>query len=142
MSAHFVDDGILQLNQTSINYVRDYVSLQAEKLIELINGKTYIAATYNFHNEPRKNKHTRLQLGFDAGKNISDKISLYIAFDIKMKAEVNNGTTKALQIGFRYPNNNNSYMRFSYTFQSGYDERGQLYNLTDNKNILGLYFDF
>jgi hypothetical protein len=142
MSAHFSDDGILQLNQTSINYVRDYIGLQAEKLIDIINGKIYAAATYNFHNEPRKNKHYRLQLGFDAGKNITDNILIYLAFDFKLKAEVNNGTTKALQIGFKYPKEGNSSIRLAYTFRSGYDERGQLHNLTNNKNILGLYFDF
>ncbi len=142
MSAHFVDDGILQLKQTSINYVRDYIGLQAEKLISIINGKIYGAVTYNFHNEPRKNKHYRLQLGFDAGKNIADNILIYLAFDFKLKAEVDNGTTKAIQIGLKYPKNGNSTIRLAYTFRSGYDERGQLYDLTNNKNILGLYFDF
>ena len=142
MSAHFVDDGILQLNQTSINYVRDYIGLQAEKLIDLIKGKIYAAATYNFHNEPRKNKHYHLQLGFDASKNIADNFLIYFAFDFKLKAEVDNGTTKALQIGLRFPENSNSFIRLAYTFRSGYDERGQLYNTSDNKNILGLYFDF
>ncbi len=142
MSAHFVDDGILQLNQTSINYVRDYIGLQGEKLIDLINGKVYAAATYNFHNEPRKNKHTRFQFGFDAGKKISENVLLYFAFDIKMKAEVNNGTTKAFQIGFKYPQNGDSFIRLAYTFRTGYDERGQLYEETSSRNLLGLYFDF
>ena len=142
VSAHFVDDGILQLNQTSINYIRDYISLQAEKIISIINGKIYIAATYNFHNEPRKSKHYRLQLGFDAGKNIADDIILYLAFDFKLKAEVNNGTTKALQIGLRFHNNSGSSIRLAYTYRSGYEERGQLYNLINHQNLLGLYFDF
>jgi hypothetical protein len=142
MSAHFADDGILQLNQTSINYVRDYIGLQGEKLIDLINGKVYAAATYNFHNEPQKNKHTRFQLGFDAGKTMSENILLYFAFDIKMKAEVNNGTTKAFQIGFKYPQNGDSFIRLAYTFRTGYDERGQLYEETSSRNLLGLYLDF
>ena len=142
LSAHFSDDGILQLNQTSINYVRDYLGLQAEKLIDPVNGKAYIAATLNFHNEPRKNKHTRLQLGFDAGKRILENTLLYFAFDFKMKAEVNNGTTKAFQVGFKYPQNSNSFIRLAYTFRTGYEERGQLYEETNSKNILGLYFDF
>ena len=142
LSAHFVDDGILQLHQTSINYVRDYISLQGEKLIDIINGKVYIAATLNFHNEPRKNKHTRFQFGFDAGKSISEDILLYFAFDFKMKAEVNNGTTKAFQIGLKYPKNGNSFVRLAYTFRTGYDVRGQLYQDTSSRNLLGLYFDF
>jgi hypothetical protein len=142
MSAHFVDDGILQLNQRSINYVRDYIGLQGEKFIDFINGKVYAAATYNFHNEPRKNKHTRFQLGFNAGKTISEDLLLYFAFDIKMKAEVNNGTTKAFQVGLKYPQNGDSFVRLAYTFRSGYDERGQLYEETRSRNLLGLYFDF
>jgi hypothetical protein len=142
LSAHFVDDGILQLNESSINYVRDYVGLQAEKLIDILNSKAYAAFTYNFHNEPRKNKHTRLQLGFDARKKISQNFLLYFAFDFKMKAEVNNGTTKAFQIGLKYPPLGDSSIRLSYTFRTGYDERGQLYDETSSRNILGLYFDF
>ena len=142
MSAHFVDDGILQLNQISINYVRDYVGLQAEKVIDPVNGKVYAAVTYNFHNEPRKNKHTRFQFGIDAGKNISDNILIYCSFDFKMKAENNNGTTKAFQIGFKYPQNGDSFIRLAYTFRTGYDERGQLYEETSSRNLLGLYFDF
>jgi hypothetical protein len=142
LSAHFSDDGILQLKETSINYVRDYVGLQGEKLLDQINGKAYAAFTFNFHNEPRKNKHIRFQFGFDAGKNISDNLLLYFAFDFKMKAENNYGTTKALQIGFKYPEDGNSFIRLAYTFRTGYEERGQLYNMTDSKNIIGLYLDF
>jgi hypothetical protein len=142
LSAHFVDDGILQLNEISINYVRDYVGLQAEKLISMINGKAYAAFTYNFHNEPRKNKHIRMQFGFDAGKKILENLLIYFAFDFKMKAEVNNGTTKAMQIGLKYPPVGDSCIRLAYTFRTGYDERGQLYDKTSSRNILGLYFDF
>jgi hypothetical protein len=142
LSAHYSDDGILQLNQKSINYVRDYIGLQSEKFIGFINGKVYLAVTYNFHNEPRKEKHARLQFGFDAGRQVAENFLIYFAFDLKMKAEVNNGTTKAFQVGLKYPKNGLSNIRIAYTFRTGYEERGQLYDESNSKHLLGLYFDF
>lgn len=142
LSAHFSDDGILQLNKTSINYVRDYISLQGEKFINPINGKIYAAATFNFHNEPRKNKHFTFQFGMDAGKEIADNLLLYIAFDIKAKAEVNYGTTKNFQIGVKFPTKSQSDIRIAYTYRTGFEERGQLYNQIDSKNLIGIYLDF
>jgi hypothetical protein len=142
LSAHYSDDGILQLNKTSINYVRDYISVQGEKLINQLHGKIYAAATFNFHNEPRKNKHFTFQVGFDAGKQINENLLLYFAFDFKAKAEVNYGTTKNFQIGIKFPTKSQSDIRIAYTYRTGYEERGQLYNQTDNKNLIGIYLDF
>ncbi|HMU44440.1 MAG TPA: hypothetical protein PKA80_14175 [Ignavibacteriaceae bacterium] len=142
LSAHFSDDGIIQLNKKSINYVRDYLAIQAEKLMTDFNGKIYLNATYNFHNEPKKTKHTHFQFGFDAGKYLSDKILFYFAFDFKLKEEVNFGSTKSFQLGIKYPQDEISFIRIAYTFRTGFEERGQLYNESNSKHLLGLFFDF
>ena len=142
LSAHFSDDGILQLNQTSINYVRDYVGFGCEKLLTNLSGKVYLNLKYNFHNEPRKNKHIHGQFGFDIGKTLTSNIIAFIAFDLKAKAEVNYGTTKNLQLGIRFFNKNDSSVSLAYNYRTGFDERGQLYTEKDNKNLLGLYIDF
>jgi len=142
LSAHYSDDGIFELNKSPINYLRDYLSLGAEKLFTKLNGKIYLAVVYNFNNQPRKDKHIHGQFGFDAGKNIAENILVYIAFDFKIKAEVNYGTTKNLQAGIRFFNEKESSVRLAYNYRSGYDERGQLYDQTDDKHLIGLYIDF
>lgn len=141
-SAHFSDDGIIQLNRLSINYVRDYIGLGGERLLTSLNGKVYLNLKYNFHNEPRKNKHIHGQFGFDVGKTLATNIMAFIAFDLKIKAEVNYGATKNLQVGIRVFNNNDSSISLAYNYRAGFDERGQLYTESDNKHLLGLYIDF
>lgn len=142
LSAHFSDDGITQLNRKSINYVRDYIGIASENLLNIINGKIYYSASYNFHNEPKKDKHIHLQLGFDGGKYLSNELLLYFAFDFKIKEEVNYGSTKSFQIGLKYAQGKLSNIRLAYTFRAGFEERGQLYNESDNKHLIGLFFDF
>ncbi|OGU73504.1 MAG: hypothetical protein A2V93_06445 [Ignavibacteria bacterium RBG_16_34_14] len=142
LSAHYSDDGIFELNSSPINYLRDYVSLGTEKLFTKLNGKIYLAVVYNFNNQPRKDKHIHGQFGLDAGKMLGNFLLVYFAFDFKIKAEVNYGTTKNLQAGVKFFNEKESSVRLAYNYLSGYDERGQLYNQTDDKHLIGLYLDF
>ncbi len=142
ISAHYSDDGIFELNKTPINYLRDYVSLGAEKLFTEFNGKIYSAFVYNFHIQPRKDKHIHGQFGFDAGKKLWENFLVYFAFDFKIKSEVNYGTTKNFQAGIKLFNEKESAVRLAYNYMSGYDERGQLYDQTDDKHLIGFYIDF
>jgi len=142
VSAHFADDGITQLKRFPISYVRDYIGLHLERQLPILNGKIYLGSFYNYHNEPALNKHTTFQLGGDGGFRISKNVLLYAAIDIKVKSEVNNGTTQSYQLGFRFPYGEKMYFRLAYTHRRGFEERGQLYNIKDNKNLLGLFIDF
>lgn len=142
VSAHFSDDGITQLKHFPISYVRDYIGLHFERKLPSLNGKFYIGSFINFHNEPALDKHTTFQVGGDEGIDIGNKILIYAAIDIKIKSEVNNGTTQSYQLGLRFPYGEKMYFRLAYTHRRGFEERGQLYNLKDNKNLLGLFIDF
>ncbi len=41
LSAHYADDGIIELGHYPISYVRDYVGLHAQYKINIINGRIY-----------------------------------------------------------------------------------------------------
>jgi len=142
LSAHFADDGITQLNFTPISYVRDYIGLHFERKFSSFNGKFYVGGFYNYHNEPILNQHSTFQLGGDAGILIHKNTLLYIAIDFKIKSEVNNATTQSYQAGIRFPYGENTYFRLAFTHRRGFEERGQLFNLKNNKNTLGLFIDF
>lgn len=141
LSAHFSDDGITQLNKIPISYVRDYLGLHVQNSLNFINGKIYGGVFYNFHNEP-VDKHFTFQLGLDGGIPLYEKIFLVAAADIKIKSEVQNGITQSWQTGIVFPYGERMNFRIAYTHRRGFEERGQLFNIKDNKNIFGLYLDF
>ena len=142
LSAHFSDDGITQLNYFPVSYVRDYVGLHFQKQFPEKNSKIYIGGFWNFHNEPKTEKHYTFQLGGDYAYQLLDEIALFSAVDIKFKSEVEYATTQSYQIGIIFPYNKNTKLRIAYTYRRGYEERGQLFNLKDNKSMLGFYIDF
>ena len=142
LSAHYADDGITQLNSYPISYVRDYIGIHLERKISELNGKIYIGSFYNYHNEPVQTKHSTFQLGGDGGIILWENILLYTALDIKVKSEVNYGTTQSYQLGLRFPYSKKMYFRIAFTHRRGFEERGQLYNLKDNKNSIGVFIDF
>ena len=142
LSAHYSDDGIVELGHSPISYVRDYVGLSGQYKLNPINAKIYLTGFYNFHNEPRRNKHSTLQVGFDAGHYIFKSLKAYFAFDLKIKSEVNNGTTQSFQTGVIFPSDKRFKLRLAFTHRRGFEERGQLYDRKDIKNSLGIYIDF
>ncbi|MBL1213827.1 MAG: hypothetical protein HND52_10770 [Ignavibacteriae bacterium] len=142
LSAHFSDDGIVELGNSPISYVRDYIGLSGQYKINQLNGKIYFTGFYNFHNEPPRDKHSTFQVGFDAGHYFLKSLKGYFAFDLKVKSEVNNGTTQSFQAGVIFPSDQRFKFRFAYTHRRGFEERGQLYNQKDIKNSLGIYIDF
>lgn len=142
LSAHYSDDGIVELNNIPISYVRDYVGIHAQFLLPDINGKIYAGGFYNFHNEPVLDKHSTYQFGFDGGYFLIENLLLFAAVDIKIKSEVNFGTTQSYQTGLRFPVNGFISARLAYTHRRGFEERGQIFNQTDIKNSFGLFLDF
>ncbi|NWF49334.1 MAG: hypothetical protein HXY49_02185 [Ignavibacteriaceae bacterium] len=142
LSAHFADDGITILNANPVSYVRDYAGLHFQHSFNNVNGKIYSGVFYNFHNEPVLDQHFTFQIGGDAGVQMVNKIIAYASLDIKFKSEVNYGTTQSYQVGLIYPSFSNRSLRFAITHRRGFEERGQLFNLKDNKTMAGIYFDF
>jgi len=142
LSAHFSDDGITQLNYFPVSYVRDYVGLHFQKKISSYNSKFYLGGFWNFHNEPETDKHFTFQLGGDYRYRLFNNLALFAAIDLKFKSEVEFGTTQSYQIGVIFPFANRTRFRIAFTHRAGFEERGQLYNRKDNKNMLGFYIDF
>jgi hypothetical protein len=141
LSAHYSDDGITELGFYPINYVRDYAALHVQYLLDITNGKVYSGVFYNFHNEPEPAEIT-IQFGADAEKLITKLFSFYAALDIKVKSEVNYGTTQSFQTGIKFYGSGSYALRIAYTHRRGFEERGQLFAQKDIKNSLGFYFDF
>lgn len=142
LSAHYSDDGIVELGNNPISYVRDYIGISGQYILHQLNGKVYFSGFYNYHNEPPRNKHSTFQIGFDAGYYLIQSLKVYFAFDLKVKSEVNNGTAQSFQMGIIFPSRDKINFRLAYTHRRGFEERGQLYNLKDIKNSLGIYIDF
>ena len=142
LSAHYADDGITELGYQPFSYVRDYCGIKLQHKFPDLNGKIYAGAQYNFHNEPREDRHMTYTFGGDASFKISSSFFLYGAVDIKVKSEVFFGTTQSYQIGLRSKEINGISFRLAYTHRRGFEERGQIYTQKDIKNFVGLYFDF
>jgi len=142
LSAHFSDDGITQLNYLPVSYVRDYMGLHFQRKIPEKNIKLYIGGFWNFHNEPKTKKHFTFQFGGDYAYEIMNDVAIFSAIDIKYKSEVEFATTQSYQLGIMFPFNRDTRFRIAYTHREGFEERGQLFNKKDNKNMLGFYIDF
>ncbi|MFA8343494.1 MAG: hypothetical protein ACEPO8_11050 [Rhodothermaceae bacterium] len=142
LSAHYSDDGITELGFSPISYVRDYCGMKLQQQLPSLNGKIYAGAVYNFHNEPRTDRHMTYTIGGDAAYKISNSFYLYGAVDIKIKSEVFFGTTQSFQVGLRSKEINGISFRLAYTHRRGFEERGQIYDQKDIKNSVGFYFDF
>jgi hypothetical protein len=141
LSAHYSDDGIIELNNVPISYVRDYTGFHIQDSLPFVNGKFYGGFFYNFHNEP-VDEHFTYQLGMDGGLPVLKEIFLFTAIDIKIKSEVNYGTVQSFQFGAVFPYRNKMSFRIAYTHRRGFEERGQLFDRKDIKNTIGLFLDF
>ena len=137
ISNHYVDDGIELLHQHSISAVKDFLEAGLVRDIGLLHGKTYAQASYCYHNEPLRDRHWILQWGGDFGNYaIGPSWILYGAVDLKLKQEVNWGTTQSYQAGVMYAPREGVAMRIAYTVRTGFEERGQLFDRTATTSVL------
>jgi hypothetical protein len=140
LSAHYSDDGIIELNYYPISYVRDYVGLHLQ--YKMSNAKVYAGMYHNFHIEPEVEKQNTYQVGGDKFISLNSFIDLYGALDFKLKSEADYTPTQSYQLGFRFSSDHRRSLRAAYTYRTGFEERGQLYNIRDKKHSLGVYLDF
>jgi hypothetical protein len=141
-SAHLVDDGIEQLSLSSINYAKDYIPLFAAYDIPSISVTTYGGVRFDYFTIPERNAHTLFQFGLQGGDLAVFSIGhLYGAVDIKIRSEVNWGTTQSYQIGLKFLEQGSSGFRFAYTYRTGIDDRGQFYQNRTTVSLVGVYFD-
>lgn len=143
ISNHYADDGIEILQSHSINAVKDYVQADVARKVALIGGEVYAGFTYNYHAEPLRDRRWIVQVGSNFGNYpLASWVNVYGAIDLKVKEEVRWGTTQSYQIGFMTAPKGDYALRLAYTFRTGFEERGQLYDRSVSANLVTLYIDF
>lgn len=147
-SQHLSDDGVKRYSP--INYVRDYFQLFGVYQFPKQNGMIYGGIVFNHNlkvtdatNAYDLSNTPMYQFGFEhVPFQICKYGYLYWAGDIKFRGEVNYGSTKNIQAGVKWMNENKKTIRLAANYGWGYDERGQFYFQTREYFYLGLYFDF
>lgn len=146
-SHHLVDDAVLAPGGSArvINYARDYYQMFLFHEIPVVRGFAYAGMYYDhsYLENIRKDGQFLYQFGADGGNlPLFSTLSLYGAFDIKLRGAVNYGSTQSYQIGFRSQNEHRRGVRLAYTYRTGMEERGQFYNQRSTVQSIGLFFDF
>jgi hypothetical protein len=142
VSAHFADDGIEQLGEKSIQYVRDYVSLAIVRDIPMMGGHVYASSDYNYNTAPVQHKQWLVQFGAEFGNiSVEEYAQIYGAVDIKIKEEVSWGSIQSYQIGVKLFERNNHGLRVAYTFRRGFEERGQFFDRRATVNLISIFID-
>lgn len=141
-SCHFVDDGIEIIGKRSIQSMKDHLWIGFTYDIAPLGGHVYGAGYYFYNNYPMRSDRWQFQGGVEAGNlRLADFVHAYAAIDLKVKQEVNWGTTRSFQLGLRFFRGSNTSMRVAYTLRQGFDERGQFFNLTEDVNMFSLFLD-
>ena len=142
VSAHFADDGIEQLGEKSIQYVRDYVSFSIVHDIPVMGGHVYVSTDYNYNTAPVQHKEWLVQLGTEFGNLlVANYARLYGALDIKVKEEVSWGSIQSYQIGVKLFERDNHSLRVAYTLRRGFEERGQFFDRRATVNLVSIFID-
>jgi hypothetical protein len=139
ISSHFADDAIENLGAHSINSLKDYVQIGVSHFVGCIHGSPYCQVLYCYHREPLPDRHWIFQFGSDFGDiPITSWMNVYSAFDIKLKEETGWGSTQSYQLGFLFFSGEHGNIRLSYTYRTGYEERGQFYDRITHDNLITL----
>ena len=143
ISCHFADDAIELLGRKSIQHVNDYVSLAAAYDVPLIRGYVYGGFNYSYGTQPVPNKPWLFQIGSDfAHIPLHDDIEAYGAVDVKVREEVGWGSTRSIQLGFKFFPHARHKLRVAYTLHMGYEDRGQFYLHRETLNLISAFVDF
>jgi hypothetical protein len=142
VSNHYADDGLEILGLRSINAVKDYLDAGIARRFSWRGSTVYAHVTWNYHNEPLREKHWTGQLGGSVDiVELTSWAVLYGAVDLKCKEEVNGGTTRSFQAGVELFRAEGRALRCAYTYRDGFEERGQLYAVSTTANLLSLFID-
>jgi len=141
-SGHFADDAIELLGKSSIQSVKDYLTVAASHDLPHGWGFVYAGVQYNYNNIPVHDRPWQIQWGFDAGNvPFLGFAVLYCAVDIKLKQEVAWGSTQSYQAGARLVEKARYLLRVAYTHRRGHDERGQFFNTRETVNLISIFLD-
>ena len=142
-SAHLADDGIVVVGLSPINYAKDYIPLLGMYMLPLAGGFAYGGVRFDYFSLPERGMHYILQCGTEFGNIVLlPGFRVYGAIDIKLKSEAAWGSTQSYQLGVKMLERGASTVRFSYTYRTGIEDRGQFYKENTTTSMLGVYFDF
>lgn len=144
-SQHLSDDAVVDEGKNPINYTRDYGQLFGVYNSVLYNFRAYAGLTFNTNFKTTSSLGPILipQIGWEHSVIKWKKHnSMYYAFDIKWRGELNYRTIQNYQIGYKYSVPFKHTFRFAINHSRGLDERGQFYTQTRNFSTFGFFFDF
>ncbi|HZY10134.1 MAG TPA: DUF1207 domain-containing protein [Bacteroidota bacterium] len=146
-SSHHLSDNWFELLQKtkSLVYSKDYVRLFVVKKIPSLNLFVYVGAVYSYYFVVDQEifRPWALQCGGekDIASYYNDMLTLYGAFDIKVRQESSFAATHNYQFGLRLQNHSERSLRLAYQFRTGIDERGQYYTERRSFHGLSLFID-
>ena len=145
-SQHLADDAFESLGfSRSINYARDYYQVFVIRRLPALRGFVY-GGTYYTHSfliDTRIDGQWLFQAGGEfLSTQLYGPLFVYTAGDIKLRGELEYGSTQSYQAGLKISGDSYSAIRLSYTYRTGLEERGQFYNQRISRHMVGLFFDF
>lgn len=145
-SQHLSDDAFESLGFTrSVNYARDYYQLFTVHQMPAAGGFVY-GGTYYTHSfliDRRIDGQWLFQAGGEfINTRLYGPLHAYAAVDIKLRGELEYGSTQSYQAGLKISGDSFSALRLSYTFRTGLEERGQFYDQRIRRHMIGLFFDY
>ncbi len=143
ISCHFADDAIELLGQRSIQHVNDYFRIVGAYDVAAIGGHVYAGFNYSYGTQPVQHRPWLLQIGADFGNiQLLNDVSIYGAIDLKVRQEVQWGSTRSFQLGFVLFPRGRFDLRIAYTLRMGHEERGQFYLNSETLNLITAFIDF
>ena len=145
-SQHLSDDAFESLGFTrSVNYARDYYQFFVLRQFPAVRGFVYGGSyyTHSFLIDTRIDGQWLFQAGGEfLNTHLYGPLHVYTAVDIKLRGELEYGSTQSYQAGLKISGDSFSAIRLSYTFRTGLEERGQFYNQKISRHMIGMFFDF
>jgi hypothetical protein len=106
-----------------------------------VYGGTYY--THSFLIDSRIDGQWLFQAGGEfLNTRLYGPLFVYAAVDIKLRGELEYGSTQSYQAGLKISDDSYSAIRLSYTYRTGLEERGQFYDQRISRHMIGLFFDF
>jgi hypothetical protein len=145
-SQHLSDDAFESLGFTrSINYARDYYQLFVVRQLPVVRGFVYggMYYTHSFLIDTRIDGQWLFQAGGEfLNTHLYGPLHIYAAVDIKLRGELEYGSTQSYQAGLKISGDSYSAIRLSYTYRAGLEDRGQFYDQRISRHMIGMFFDF
>lgn len=142
-SHHLADDAV-GAGLTPNNYARDYYALYGVHTLPFADTRVYagVQYSYSFLINTRIDGQWMPHLGGEGTfLRVWNGAVLYGAADIKLRGELEYGSTQSFQVGLKAQSPLNRNLRLAYTFRTGLEERGQFYDRRTATHTIGLYFD-